>query len=250
MRDNHRSADPPRDNQGQWDVEVLRESTNGLSNVPEDLSRQLEQSRSQVRRMASDCENLRRRSREDKERTIRFANEALLCRLLPVLDEFHAGLNHPIDDSGPGTTQVLSGLRMVLNHLEEILASQGLQRLDPMGTVFDPTQHEAVRVKDDPHQGPGTVLETLRFGYLYHGRLLRAAQVVIVPLNNHGRPPEMPIQDEEEKGINRSEIQNEAAHGDSPVSREGESLGAQVIIEEDLLQELEAMSLGDAIPEE
>ncbi len=53
---------------------------------------------------------------------------------------------------------------------------QGLARIEPTGEPFDPNEHDAVAHEPGDGDEPN-VAETLRAGYRWNGRLLRAAMV-------------------------------------------------------------------------
>ncbi|HEX2297447.1 MAG TPA: nucleotide exchange factor GrpE, partial [Pseudonocardiaceae bacterium] len=52
-------------------------------------------------------------------------------------------------------------------------------RQDEVGVPFDPAQHEAVRIVNDPESEPGTVVEVLRPGYGEAERQLRPGAVTV-----------------------------------------------------------------------
>jgi molecular chaperone GrpE len=69
-------------------------------------------------------------------------------------------------------------LESVVDELLEILWRHGVRPV-PEVTVFDPRLHEAVRTEPSNGRPDGTVLATLRPGYLLGTRLLRPSQVVV-----------------------------------------------------------------------
>ena len=63
--------------------------------------------------------------------------------------------------------------------LAQVLESAGLEVLDPVDEPFDPNRHEAV-LHDLADEGDDTgqvVVEVLRRGYAWDGRVLRPAMV-------------------------------------------------------------------------
>ena len=89
-----------------------------------------------------------------------------MVKLLPALDNFDLALAH-------GT----EGLEPVYRALLGILESEGLERVDPMGQPFDPNEHDAVL--HEAGNGDPEVIEVLRAGYRWKGRLLRPAMVKV-----------------------------------------------------------------------
>jgi molecular chaperone GrpE len=71
------------------------------------------------------------------------------------------------------------GYAMSLRRVERVLPTFGLERLSVTDTPFDPETMEVVEVADDPHRLPGTVVEEVRPGYRWRGKLFRAAQVTV-----------------------------------------------------------------------
>lgn len=74
----------------------------------------------------------------------------------------------------------LEGLRFVRKRLLDVLAAEGVIPLDATGQQFDPHRHIALEVVDTTDQPPGTVVTTLRQGYLAGERVLRYAEVAVV----------------------------------------------------------------------
>ena len=100
-----------------------------------------------------------RQQSEQRER----AAEGLVEKLLPVLDTFELALAH-----GEGFEQVQTSLRTLLE-------KEGLERIDPAGKPFDPSEADAV-AHEEGDGGP-VVAEVLRPGYRWKGRVVRPAMV-------------------------------------------------------------------------
>jgi molecular chaperone GrpE len=72
---------------------------------------------------------------------------------------------------------VLTGYTMSLQRLERALRQQGLEPIACAGQAFDPERMEVVEVASDTHRPPGEVIEEVRRGYVWQGRVFRYAQV-------------------------------------------------------------------------
>lgn len=128
-----------------------------------------------LQRLKAEFANARRRSDEQASAQRRQAAADLVTKLLPILDSVEAALDQGIE-----------AVRPLSDALYEVLNSQGLERLDPVGEPFDPEQHEAVMFEPaDPAQAGGegsaeqVVAETMRLGYVWNERVLRAAMVKV-----------------------------------------------------------------------
>jgi molecular chaperone GrpE len=138
----------------------------------------------QMRRLAADFENYRRRQGQERENLTKFAGERILERFIEVMDNFERALT--AGQKATNTEDVLKGVDMIHRQLKDFLVKEGVSPMDAQGQVFDPNQHEAVvqtDVEDVPDQ---TVLEEFRKGYMLNGRVLRHAMVRIA--NNPSMP--------------------------------------------------------------
>jgi molecular chaperone GrpE len=126
-----------------------------------------------LRRVAADFDNFRKRSMREQQITVERASERVLGALLPVLDSFDAAIQV---DAGTVTVEnLLGGVRSTHNLLMDILAKEGLEPIPTFEEPFDPEFHEAVVTSGD---GPRLVVsDELRRGYRLRGKVIRAALV-------------------------------------------------------------------------
>jgi molecular chaperone GrpE len=71
------------------------------------------------------------------------------------------------------------GYALSLRRVERLLPTLELEPLSCTGEAFDPEQMEVVEVVGDTGQAAGTVIEEVRPGYRWRGKLLRFAQVKV-----------------------------------------------------------------------
>ncbi len=138
---------------------------------------ELQSAREKLARAAADFDNFRKRLQKEKEDAIRYANEALLESLLPVIDNFELGLQAARQSSD--VQGILTGMEMVRTQLQRFLADSGLEEVHAEGQPFDPHHHEAVERQSTPDHPEGTVLAQRRKGYKLRDRLIRPAIVVV-----------------------------------------------------------------------
>ncbi len=126
-------------------------------------------------RSRAELENYRKRIVREKEDAIRYANTALLERLLPVLDNYDFGL----EAARSAGAAVVQGLEMVRKQLQDFLADQGVKTIDAEGRPFDPNLHEAMSHEASATVPEGHVIRQVRRGYMLKDRLLRPASVMV-----------------------------------------------------------------------
>jgi len=134
-------------------------------------------------RALAEVQNALRRAANEREDAVRYANGSLLRGLLEVVDDFERAL------AGAGqcdsAAAVLEGVKLVHEKLLKFLRDQKVEAIEAEGTMFDPSQHEAMMQQPSAESAPGTVLQQLQRGYRLHERLLRPAKVIVA-----AAPPE------------------------------------------------------------
>jgi molecular chaperone GrpE len=118
-------------------------------------------------RTKADYENYRKR----KEREVSEARDAgaaaLAGKLIDVLDTVDLALAHDPSDA----------IAQVAGALFDALGKEGLERIDALGAAFDPEVHDAVLHEEG--DGPAEVIEVLRSGWKWGGRVVRPAMVKV-----------------------------------------------------------------------
>jgi molecular chaperone GrpE len=143
----------------------------------EGLQADLDRFRDLALRSQADFENYKKRAAREKEEAIKYANSALLERLIPIVDNFELGLEAA---RGEGeTSPVFSGMSIVLRQLMDFLTEHGLQPIDATGQKFDPNLHEAIAHEPSEKFPEGVVIRQTRRGYRMKDRLLRPSSVVV-----------------------------------------------------------------------
>jgi molecular chaperone GrpE len=127
-----------------------------------------------VKRVAADFENYRKRVARDQESLVTRAHERLVKELLPVLDDLERALQAAAEHE---EGKLEEGVQLVHRELQEALAREGLAEVEADGR-FDPHVHEALLTQPSDRE-EGSVLEVLQKGYRLGDRVLRPARVVI-----------------------------------------------------------------------
>ena len=126
-----------------------------------------------AQRIQADFENYRKRAAKEAAAAGERARSGLVRELLPIVDNLERALASAED----GEQHLAEGVRLVHSELIAVLERNGIQPFDPVGDRFDPSEHEALSVRDDGE--PGVVLEVVERGYRSNGTVLRPARVVV-----------------------------------------------------------------------
>ena len=118
-------------------------------------------------RAQADFENYRKQAQKRQDDAVVRSLGRFVDNLLPVLDACDAALAHGANEVEP-----------VLAALYGALEKDGLERIDPKGSAFDPAEAEAV-LHEPGEGGEQMVSEVLRPGYRWRGQVLRPAMVKV-----------------------------------------------------------------------
>ena len=140
-------------------------------------------------RLTADFDNFRKRAQREKDEARQFANQGLLEKLLPVLDNFEMALTAVKD----ADSSVRDGVQMILDQLLGVLKDSGVEPVDAMGQPFDPNLHEALSQEETTEVEEGTVVQQVQRGYKLNDRLVRPARVVVAKAP--GAAEEAPTED-------------------------------------------------------
>jgi molecular chaperone GrpE len=172
--DEDATAGPGRSGLGQEidDFDTVEDVEPEVSDVVEDdpmavLMRERDDYKDALVRLQADFENYKKRMIKQQTDHLERAAETLVGKLLPVLDTADLALAH---GGGEDVKQISAALSSVLER-------EGLERIDPNGGPFDPTLHDAVA--HEPGDGDQQVVDVLRAGYRWKGRVLRPAMVKV-----------------------------------------------------------------------
>jgi|SRR3989339_88151 len=118
------------------------------------------------KRALADYKNLEKRVEEDKDGWKFFANERLILRILPVIDNLERLKKH-MDDKG---------LDLIIKDMVSSLKEFGVEEVNSEKAEFDPMLMEALEIVEGEKN---KVVETVSKGYLLNNKLIRPAVVKV-----------------------------------------------------------------------
>jgi len=129
----------------------------------------------QLRYAKADFDNLQKQTQRRVDEATERANGRLIQELLTVLDE----LTIVACSDEAKDAKLAEGLSMVSGKLSKLLMTEGVMPIEALGVPFDPYKHEAVAEVETNEEPNGYVIEEIRRGYTYKGRVLRASMVKV-----------------------------------------------------------------------
>ena len=131
---------------------------------------------SQYRSASSEFDDARARLRKELSKDVERGRRSLIVSFLEVLDN----LDRALDSAGDRSDPFVQGVSIVRQQFLSTLEQMGVKRVDPLGTPFNPSLHEAVSSVPAPEgTAPNTVVGVIRPGYLIGDEVLRPATVAV-----------------------------------------------------------------------
>lgn len=120
--------------------------------------------------------NLRQRYARERNTLVKFSSMNLASKILPVLDNLEKAISIENNES----EKFIEGVNMTLKSLRSTLENEGVQKIDAQDKLFDPSFMEAIAVIPTPEgKEPGSVVEIVEEGYMFHDRVLRPVKVIV-----------------------------------------------------------------------
>ena len=156
------------------EVENKESDQNSSEDVENKVNSEIEELKNQLLRLQADFVNYKNRTEREKSNSIILANEGLILKLLPVLDNFNRAFAHVnLEDDA------VKGFVMIKDQFESILKSEMVEEIESDGATFDPNLHNAVMTESKEGVESGIVLETFEKGYKIKDKVIRPSMVKV-----------------------------------------------------------------------
>lgn len=140
-------------------------------------SRVIDELRQKVKDLNTETDKFRKRIAAEAQGARMKGRADVFKQLLPVLDTMELALKaaHESRDY----EQLVSGVDLTFRQFLSVLRGLDVEDVEPTGQSFDPARHEACQQVRTGTAAAGTVVQVIRRGYVFDGKLLRPAQVVV-----------------------------------------------------------------------
>lgn len=131
-------------------------------------------------RALAEIENLRRRHKEELEKTSTFAISGFVTDLVVVVENFFLTCDNlpDVENSDPLVKNLVAAVDMTKKELMKVLQKNNVERVSPVGEKFDHHVHEAVsHIPSDNEEGE--VIQVIQAGYKMGRRIIRPSLVVV-----------------------------------------------------------------------
>lgn len=123
--------------------------------------------------------NYRRRKDEETANLLKYANQSLIMELINLVDNFERAIKLDDNDLTDELSKFLAGFKMMYGSLTDTLKKFGVEEINRVGEIFDPTQEQALLTVHVDGKQDEEVIEVLLKGYKLKDRVIRPASVKI-----------------------------------------------------------------------
>lgn len=141
----------------------------------ESLEKHSEELNSQLLRLQADFVNYRNRVNKEKENSIAYGTEIIVCELLPVIDNFNRALEAE-EDTENG---FYKGIKMIEKQLIDVFEKNSIVEIKALGEEFDPNFHHAVVMEESDEFDSNIVVDVLQKGYMLKNKVIRPSMVKV-----------------------------------------------------------------------
>ncbi|MFH1254632.1 MAG: nucleotide exchange factor GrpE [bacterium] len=131
-------------------------------------------------RVTADLKNYQRRVEKQKTEWTGIAQESIILKLVPVIEDLDRALSASVSSSSdqPAVTKWVEGLAVVQKNFKKALNEVGVEEIAPVGT-FNPELQEAVAQIDSATHQSGQIVDVVSKGYKFKDKVIKYAQVVV-----------------------------------------------------------------------
>jgi molecular chaperone GrpE len=178
--DNREPKIEPADTAQSPDAEVV----NDLRSKLEIKTGEAEENYDRLLRVSAEFENYKKRTAREMAEFQKYANQALLKELLPIIDNLELAIKAAAEAADSTDACLLDGVELTRKEILKVFENFHVEPIDALGKPFDPNFHEAVMREESEEHPENTVVNELQKGYLMHDRLLRPSMVVVAMPKN------------------------------------------------------------------
>jgi molecular chaperone GrpE len=128
-------------------------------------------------RLMAEFDNYRRRTTKEQLEIIETANAKLLEKLSEVLDNFERA-SLP-ENRGCDIEAFAKGMSMIHDQFEKTLRDAGLEQINPVGELFDPSCQEALLKQPSNDVEENHVIQVFQKGYRLKHKIIKTAKVIV-----------------------------------------------------------------------
>ena len=143
----------------------------------EKLEKENMEYRDKLIRKIAEFENYKKRTSDEFLRLINTANEDLILKLLPVIDDMERFQNNT--NAETKSEDLRKGMDLITDKFNTIIKNLGLKEIEVIGEEFDPNLHEALMQMESEKIKPNHIIDQHEKGYILKDKVIRHSKVLV-----------------------------------------------------------------------
>lgn len=127
--------------------------------------------------LQAEFENYKKHSIKEKSQLIKYGGQELVIAFLDILDNFDRALE--LQMNADNIESFKKGIQLTASELKSTLSRFHINPIECINQAFDPSIHEAIGSKEDPHTTPGHITKVFKKPYKFHDKIIRTGQVIV-----------------------------------------------------------------------
>jgi molecular chaperone GrpE len=137
------------------------------------LQEEVELYKNKLQRSRADFENFKKRSEQEKQSFVKYANEGLILKILEAYEDLERALQVKEDKD------LREGVELIYKKLTKILKDEGVEPINTEHQKFDPYKHEALLTENNDDYENNEIIEDLQKGYTLNSKVIRYSKVKV-----------------------------------------------------------------------
>ena len=155
-----------------------------------ELEEELKQEREKHLRTLADFDNYRKRLGRELDDIGKAGKRDVLLGVLAIMDSFERALqSEALKIDHPTHVGIIS----IYRQLERLLEQHQVMSFESLGQHFDPNLHQAAETEFSSRHPEGIIIQEIQKGYLWEGKVLRPAQVIVSRGNPSPSAPKLDV---------------------------------------------------------
>ena len=167
----------------------VNSSTDSAVEELEKIKIELDKQKDLALRAEAELQNVLKRTAREVENAHKYGLERFIENLLPVVDSLEKAAELSIPEQSASSNNAIEGINLCCKLLLDVLEKEGIKAINPLGEPFDPSEHQAMSMVENPDMEPNSIAAVVQKGWKLNERLVRAAMVMVVK-ESESKPPE------------------------------------------------------------
>lgn len=166
-----------QDNQAASAVSEVEAATDKVVEEVRALQEKLAEMQDKYLRLSAEFDNYRKRTLKEKMELSKYAEENILSKVIPFMDDFDRAIQH-LDTADNDAMK--NGISLIYTKFSEFLRQNGVSEIESVNKDFDVELHDAVaKAPVEDENKKGKVIDVVLKGYYLRDKILRHAKVVV-----------------------------------------------------------------------